>query len=76
MYFATCITDAILEDPKLDVTTITVSTKTVCKECVYQILKTGEGKQTILNGFRAAGITDTDGKTRLNSVVDSLNPYM
>ena len=35
-----------------------------------------EGKQTILNGFSAAGITDAVRKTRLNSVVDSLNPYL
>ena len=39
-------------------------------------IKTDEGKQTILNGFRAAGIKDTVRKTQLNSVVDSLNPYL
>ena len=39
-------------------------------------LKTDEGKETILNGFQAAGITCAVRKTRLNSVVDSLNPYL
>ena len=83
-YFTTCITDTMLKDPKRDVTTIKVylklptlkplNAKTVCK--VYQFLKADEGKKTILNGFRAVGIMDTLRKTRLNSVVDSLYPYL
>ena len=44
------------------------------KQC--QFLQTDEVKKTILNGFMAAEITDAMRKTRLNSVVDSLNPYL
>ena len=65
-YFTNCITEALLADPKRDVTTIKVDlklstlkpihAKTVSK--VYEHLKSDKGKQVILNGFRAAVITE------------------
>ena len=46
--------------------------KTVSK--VYEHLKSDKGKQVILNGFRAAGITEAVTKIRENPK-SGLNPY-
>ena len=68
-YFTNCITD-----PKRDVTTINVDSKlftlkpihakTVSK--VYENLESDKGKQVLLNGFWAAGITEAVKKIREN----------
>ena len=65
-YFTNCFTETLLGDPKRDVTTIKVDlklstlkpihAKTVSK--VDEHLKSDKGKQVILNGFRAAVITE------------------
>ena len=65
-YFTRCITGALLANPKRDVATMKVDlklstlkpihAKTFSK--VYEHVKSDQGKQAILNGFRAAGITD------------------
>ena len=81
-YFADCITEALMSDPKRDVTTIKVDlkfltlkpihAKTVSK--VYKHLKSDKDKQVILNGFWAAGITEGVKKIRENPK-SGLNPY-
>ena len=81
-YFTNCITEALLPDPKRDVTTIKVDlklstlkpihTKTVSK--VYRHLKSDKGKQVILNRFRAAGITEAVKKIQENQK-SGLYPY-
>ena len=81
-YFTNCITEALLADPKRDVATIKVDlklstlkpihAKTVSK--VYEHLKSDKAKQVILNGFRAAGITEAVTKIRENPK-SGLNPY-
>ena len=73
-YFTNCITEALLADPKRNVTTIKVDlklstlkpihAKTVSKE--YEHLKSDNGKQVILNGFRAARIREAVKKIREN----------
>ena len=73
-YFTNCFTETLLGDPKRDVTTIKVDlklstlkpihAKTVSK--VYYYLKNDKGKQVILNGFLAAGITEAVKKIREN----------
>ena len=73
-YFTNCITEALLADPKRNVTTIKVDlklstlkpihAKTVSKE--YEDLKSDKGNQVILNGFRAAGIREAVKKIREN----------
>ena len=72
-YFTNCITEALLADPKPDVTTIKVDlklstlkpihTKTVSK--VYEHLKSVKADK-LLNGFRAEGITEAVKKIREN----------
>ena len=49
-----------------------IHAKTVSK--VYEHLKSDKGKQVILNGFRAAGITEAVTKIRENPK-SGLNPY-
>ena len=81
-YFTNCITEALLADPKLDVITIKVDlklstlkpihAKTVSKVCEH--LKSDKGKQVILNGFRAASITEAVKKIWENPKSE-LNPY-
>ena len=73
-YFTNSITEALLADPKQDVTTIKVDlklstlkpihAKTVSK--VYEHLKSDKGKQVILNGFRGAGVTEAVKKMQEN----------
>ena len=73
-YFTNCITEALLADPKRNVTTIKVDlklstlkpihAKTVSKE--YEHLKSDNGKQVILDGFRAARIREAVKKIREN----------
>ena len=73
-YFTNSITEALLADPKQDVTTIKVDlklstlkpihAKTVSK--VYEHLKSDKGKQVILNGFREAGVTEAVKKMQEN----------
>ena len=82
VYFTNCITEALLADPKRDVTTIKVNlklstlkpihAKIVSK--VYENLKSDRGKQVILNGFRAAGISEAAKKIWKNPK-SGLNPY-
>ena len=81
-YFADCITEALMAHPKRDFTTIKVDlkfstlkrihAKTVSK--VYKHLKSDKDKQVILNGFRAAGITEGVKKIQENPK-SGLNPY-
>ena len=81
-YFTNCITEALLDDHKRDVTTIKVDlklstlkpilAKTVSK--VNEHLKSDKGKQAILNGFRATGITEAVKKI-LENPKSRLNPY-
>ena len=81
-YFADSITEALMAHPKRDFTTIKVDlkfstlkrihAKTVSK--VYKHLKRDKDKQVILNGFRAAGITEGVKKIRENPK-SGLNPY-
>ena len=81
-YFANCITEALLADSKRDVTTIkvhlklstlkSIHAKTASK--VYEDFKSDKGKQIILNGFRAAGITEAVKRIRENPK-SGLNPY-
>ena len=81
-YFTNCITEALMADPKLDVITIKVDlklstlkpihAKTVSKVCEH--LKSDKGKQVILNGFRAAGITEAVKKIWENPKSE-LNPH-
>ena len=68
-YSTNCITEAMLADPKQDrflrlSTLKPIHAKTVLK--VYEHLKSDEGKQVILNEFRAAGITEAVKKMRKN----------
>ena len=66
-YFTNCITEALLADPNRDVTIIKVDlklstlnpihAKTVSKVCEH-LKSDNKGKQVILNGFRAAVITE------------------
>ena len=82
VYFTNCITEALLADPKRDVITIKVNlklstlkpihAKIVSK--VYENLKSDRGKQVILNGFRAAGISEAAKKIWKNPK-SGLNPY-
>ena len=75
-------TEALLDDHKRDVTTIKVDlklstlkpilAKTVSK--VNEHLKSDKGKQAILNGFRATGITEAVKKI-LENPKSRLNPY-
>ena len=81
-YFTNCITEALLADPKRDVTTIKVDlklstlkpihAKTVSK--VYEHSKSDKDKQVILNGIGAAGITEAVRKIRQNPK-SVLSPY-
>ena len=74
--------EALLPDPKWDVTIIKVDlklstlkpthAKTVSK--VYEHLKSDKGKQVILNTFRASGITEAAKKIQENPK-SGLNPY-
>ena len=81
-YFADSITEALMAHPQRDFTTVKVDlkfstlkrihAKTVSK--VYKHLKRDKDKQFILNGFRAAGITEGVKKIRENPK-SGLNPY-
>ena len=83
-YFSSLIMEALKEDPARDVTTRKVDLRlsvlkplhgNVMKEA-YQIFESLEGKEVILNGWRATGITESFQQTREkneNSV--NLNPF-
>ena len=82
-YFTSVITQAMLKNPNIDVTTIEVDLKlstlkqlhaaTLIK--IYNFFKTDEGKKTMSSGWRAAGITEALKKARQSNTVPSLNPY-
>ena len=83
-YFRSSIVEALKEDPTRDVTTIKVDLRlsvskplhaNVMKE-VYPFFESLKGKEVILHGWRATGITESFRKTREkneNSV--NLNPF-
>ena len=81
-YFTNCITEALLVDPKRDVTVMKVdlklyALKPIHAETVSKVnkhLNSDNGKQIILNGFRVAGITEAVKKIRENPK-SGLNPY-
>ena len=77
-YFRSSIMEALKEDPTREVTAIKVDLRlsvlkllhaNVIKEA-HQFLESLKGKEVILNGWRAAGITES---LRQNSV--NLNPF-
>jgi hypothetical protein len=83
-YFSSSITEALKADPNRDVTTIKVDLRlfvlkpfhdNVVKK-VYYYFQTEKGQEVIMNGWRAAGITESLRQTRekqTNSV--NLNPF-
>ena len=81
-YFTNCITEALLVDPKRDVTVMKVdlklyTLKPIHAETVSKVnkhLNSDNGKQIILNGFRVAGITEAVKKIRENPK-SGLYPY-
>ena len=82
VYFTDCITEVLITDPKRDVNTVKVDLKLSTLKPVrakvvsklYKHLKSDKDKQVILNGFRAAGITEKVKKIRENSK-SGFNPY-
>ena len=73
-YFINWIAEALLADPKWDVTTIKVDLKSSTSKPihpkmvskVYKHLKCNKGKQVILNRFRETDITEAVKKTQKN----------
>ena len=82
-YFTSTITEAMLQNPQRDVTTIEVDLKLSTLKpmhgklmlTVYDFLRKEQGKQIILSGWRAAGITEAIKKARSTGVVPSLDPF-
>jgi hypothetical protein len=82
-HFTSTITEAMLQNPQRDVTTIEVDLKLSTLKpmhgklmiTVYDFLRQEQGKQIILNGRRAAGITEAIKKARSTGVVPSLDPF-
>lgn len=82
-YFTKVITDAMLNNPDVDVTTIKVDLKLSTLKpkhaetiiSIYKYFQTEEGKNIILSGWKAAGITEALQAARNSSTVPSLNPY-
>ena len=82
-YFTNCITKELSKDPGKDVTTIDVELKlstlkpkhgeVMCD--VYNYLKSMKGKNIILSGWKAAGITSAINEGRAG-VMPTLNPYI
>ena len=82
-YFTNCITKELLKDPGKDVTTIDVDLKlstlkpkhgeVMCD--VYNYLKSTKGKNIILSGWKAAGITSAINEGRAG-VMPILDPYI
>ena len=82
-YFTSTITQAMLQDPQRDVTTIEVDLKLSTLKpmhgklmiTVYDSLRQEQGKEIILNGWRAAGITEAIKKARSTGFAPSLDPF-
>ena len=82
-YFTSTITQAMLQNPQRDVTTIEVDLKLSTLKpmhgklmiTVHDFLRKEQGKQIILSGWRAAGITEAIKKARSTGVVPSLDPF-
>ena len=76
-YFTSTITEAVLQNPQRDVTTIEVDLKLSTLKSmhgklmitVYDFLRKEQGKQIILSGRRAAGIAEAIKKARSTGVV-------
>ena len=83
-YFTTSILSALHFDPDIDVTTIEIDLKlSTLKPChvvtiekVYNFLKSEEGREIILSGWKAAGVTEALQQAREGNVALSLNPYV
>ena len=81
-YFTECITEALLKNPDIDVTTIKVDLRlkalkprhALTTQRVYKFLKSEKGKEIILAGWKAAGIMDAVKKGR-NGDIPTLNPF-
>ena len=82
-YFTSTITKELKSDPEKDATTITVGLKLSTLKLIYATGTTniynhfqgaGAGCQTILNGWKAAGIVEAVEDAR-NETVVNLNPF-
>ena len=58
-YFSSSIMEALKEDSTRDVTTIKVDLQLSVMKEAYQFFESLKGKEMILNGWRAAGITES-----------------
>ena len=82
-YFTSTITEALEKDPNRDVATIEVDLKLSTLKpihakvlmSIYEFLQGKEGRKIILNGWRAAGITDTIKSARETGCFSSLDPF-
>ena len=83
-HFTTSILSALQRDPDIDVTTIEIDLKlSTLKPChaatmekVYNFLKSEKGREIILSGWKAAGITEALQQERERNAAFSLNPYV
>ena len=82
-YFTSTITEALEKDPNRDVATIEVDLKLSTLKpihakvlmSIYEFLQGKEGRKIILNGWRAAGITDAIKSARETGCFSSLDPF-
>ena len=81
-YFSECIAKALLANPENDITTVKVDLtlkalkpwQALTKARVYKYLKSEKGKEIILAGWKASGISDAVRKGR-NGDILSLDPF-
>ena len=82
-YFTSTITETLEKDPQRDVTTIEVDLKLSTLKpihakllmSIYEFLQGEKGRKIILNGWRAAGITEAVESARKGRI-PTLDPIM
>ena len=71
------------DNPERDVTTIYIDLKLSTLKpihgklmgSIYEHFKSAKGKETIMNGWKAAGISEAVADARNHSIRSSLNPF-